>query len=189
MSPEPVAATAEGGVVEQAPELGTERQAPLDGELLQEVQQFLYREARYADEHEYDAWEALWADEAIYWVPANGDDIDPTRQMSVIYDNRSRIGLRIKQFHTGKRHSQIPPSALRRTISNVEILEGDPETPDQLAVGANFLVYESRERGLVVWAGRYDYRLRRTADDFEICLKKVRIVGNDRPLHTLSFLI
>ncbi len=33
------------------------------------VEQFLYREARYADEHDYDAWEALWTDDALYWVP------------------------------------------------------------------------------------------------------------------------
>jgi len=41
----------------------------------------------------------------------------------------------------------------------------------------------------VHWAGRYDYKLRRRGDSFEIVFKKVRIVGNDRPLHTLAFLI
>lgn len=159
-------------------------------ELLREVEQFLYREARLADEHEYDAWEGLWADEAIYWVPANGDDIDPTRQMSVIFDNRSRISTRIKQLHTGKRHAQTPPSALRRLITNVELLDPDPEHPDDLAVGSNFLVYESRERGVTLWAGRYEHRLTRTPEgELRIAYKKVRIVGNDRPLHTLAFLI
>ena len=45
----------------------------LDIDLLKEVEQFVYREARLQDEHEYDEWEALWTDDAIYWVPANGD--------------------------------------------------------------------------------------------------------------------
>jgi hypothetical protein len=40
---------------------------------LRQIEQFLYREARYADEHDYDAWEALWTDDASYWVPAGGD--------------------------------------------------------------------------------------------------------------------
>ena len=31
---------------------------------LQEIEQFLYREARLADEGDYDAWEALWTDDA-----------------------------------------------------------------------------------------------------------------------------
>jgi len=30
---------------------------------LRQIEQFLYREARYADEHDYDAWEALWTDD------------------------------------------------------------------------------------------------------------------------------
>lgn len=46
---------------------------------LRQVEQFLYREARYADEHDYDAWEALWTDDALYWVPASDPDAAPDR--------------------------------------------------------------------------------------------------------------
>jgi 3-phenylpropionate/cinnamic acid dioxygenase small subunit len=161
----------------------------LDTELLRTVEQFLFREARYADELQYDAWEALWADDAIYWVPANGDDTDPTKVMSILFDNRSRIATRIKQLHTGKRHAQNPASRLRRLISNVELLEPDPEHPDDIHAGANFLVYESRERGVTLWAGRSIYRLREGEDGLRIAFKKVLLVDNDRPLHTLAFLI
>ena len=97
----------------------------IDLDLLKEVEQFIYAEARFQDELSYDQWEALWTDDAIYWVPANGDDIDPTTQMSIVFDNRSRIATRIKQLHTGKRHSQNPPSRLRRLISNIELLESE----------------------------------------------------------------
>ena len=34
------------------------------------VEAFLYKEARFADEARYADWEALWTDEAVYWVPA-----------------------------------------------------------------------------------------------------------------------
>ena len=63
---------------------------------LMEVSQFIHHEARLQDEHRYAEWEQLWTDDAIYWVPANGDDTDPEQQMSIIYDNRSRIALRIR---------------------------------------------------------------------------------------------
>jgi benzoate/toluate 1,2-dioxygenase subunit beta len=153
---------------------------------LSEAEQFIYREARLADEHAYDDWEALWTDDAVYWVPFGSDDADPETQMSVIYDNRSRIATRIKQFKTGKRHSATPPPRVRRVVSNVELLQdGDP-----LCVGANFVVYESRERGITLWAGRAEYRLRRDADDtLRMARKDVFLVNNDRPLDTLSFLI
>lgn len=156
------------------------------GITLAEAEQFIYREARYQDEHEYDAWEALWTDDAIYWVPAGGDDPDPTKQVSIIFDNRSRIALRIKQLHTGKRHSQEPRSRLRRLISNIELLGAEG---DDALVGANFLVIESRERGTELWAGRTEYRLRRVDDELKMAYKKVVLVDNDRPLHTLAFLI
>ena len=34
---------------------------------------FLYREARLADEARYAEWLALWTDDGVYWVPATGD--------------------------------------------------------------------------------------------------------------------
>jgi benzoate/toluate 1,2-dioxygenase beta subunit len=158
----------------------------LDVDLLKEVEQFVYREARLQDELRYDEWEGLWTDDAIYWVPATADDIDPESQMSVIFDNRSRIRTRIKQLHTGKRHAQNPPSKLRHLISNVELLD---VCDDDIQVGANFLVYESRERGVTLWAGRTEWTLRRTDDGLQIARKKVMLVNNDRPLNTLAFLI
>ncbi len=93
-----------------------------DGALLKRVEQFIYREARLQDEHRYAEWEALWTDDGIYWVPANGDNIDPEQQMSIIYDNRSRIGVRVRQLLSGKRHTQEPRSRLRHLVTNVELL-------------------------------------------------------------------
>ena len=158
----------------------------VDLALRQEVEQFIYREARLQDDHQYEAWEALWTDDAVYWVPANGDDVDPTTQMSIIFDNRLRIATRIQQLRSGQRHSQTPPSRLRRIVSNVELLgeqEGD------VFVGANFLVYESRQRGVSLWAGRSEYRLRMIDSGWRMAGKTVRLVNNDRPLPTLAFLI
>lgn len=154
--------------------------------VLDDVTQFIYREARLQDEHAYDAWEALWADDGLYWVPANGDDIDPEQKMSIIYDNRSRIALRIRQYHTGKRYSQTPQSRLRRLVSNVEVLADDGR---ELRAAANALVYESHPRGDTVWASRNEYTLRREADGLRMALKKVMLVNNQQALSSMAFLI
>jgi 3-phenylpropionate/cinnamic acid dioxygenase small subunit len=153
---------------------------------LEQVEAFLYREARLADEHRYEDWEALWTDDAVYWVPANGDDIDPTRQMSIIFDNRARIATRVKQLQTGKRHAQTPRSRVRHLVSNVELLEHDD---GELLVGSNFLVIESRERGSRLWGGRAEHRLRTVDGGLRMVAKKVMLVDNDRPVPTLAFLI
>jgi 3-phenylpropionate/cinnamic acid dioxygenase small subunit len=161
-------------------------QADGDTVTIRDVEQFIYREARLQDEHAYEEWESLWTEDGVYWVPSGGDDPDPERTMSVIYDNRSRIALRVKQFLTGKRHSQTPPSRIRHLISNVEILSDNGQ---EVRAGANFLVTESRERGLVTWAGRSEYTLRRDGDRLTMARKKVVLVNNDRELYTLAFLI
>jgi benzoate/toluate 1,2-dioxygenase subunit beta len=155
-----------------------------------DVEQFLYREARYADEADYDAWEELWTDDALYWVPVASTD-DPRRQMSVIYDNRRRITTRLNQLRTGKRYAQAPKSNLRRLLSNIEFLGGttNPDGGIDLEVGANFLLVESRARGTHLWGGRVTYRLRRRHGALRLAYKRVDLVDNDRPLPTLGFLI
>jgi benzoate/toluate 1,2-dioxygenase subunit beta len=155
-----------------------------------EVEQFLYREARYADEADYDSWEALWTDDALYWVPVAATD-DPSSTMSLIYDNRSRIATRLKQVRTGKRYAQAPPSNLRRLLSNIEYLGGRANSDGgvDLEVGANFLVLESRARGTHLWGGRTTYRLRRQDGDLRLAYKKVVLVDNGQPIPTLGFLI
>ena len=155
-------------------------------DLVHDVSQFLFREARYADDHRYEDWEALWADDGIYWIPANGDDIDPERQMSIIYDNRSRIRLRVRQLMTGKRHTQEPQSRLRRIVGDIEVLKADAR---ELQVTCNTMIFESALRGDVIWASRNEFVLRREGDDFKIARKKVVLVNNDKAIFTLSFLV
>jgi 3-phenylpropionate/cinnamic acid dioxygenase small subunit len=153
---------------------------------LEDVTQFIYREARLQDDHEYDAWESLWTDDGVYWVPANGDGGDPEEVMSIIYDNRSRIALRIRQFHTGKRFSQSPRSRLRRLVSNIEVLR---EEGDEILVTANAMVCESQMRGDFTWASRNEYLLRRDADGLRMARKTVVLVNNSTAMYSMAFLI
>jgi 3-phenylpropionate/cinnamic acid dioxygenase small subunit len=155
-------------------------------DLYHDVTQFLYREARLQDTHEYDAWEALWTDDGIYWVPANGTDTDPEHEMSLIHDNRSRIALRIRQLKTGRRHSQTPPSQLARIVSNVELLQPNG---DDIGVACNTQIFETNLRGDTMWAARCVYKLRRAADELRLAYKKVVLVNNNKAIYTISFLI
>ncbi|MGE4307444.1 MAG: aromatic-ring-hydroxylating dioxygenase subunit beta [Novosphingobium sp.] len=162
--------------------------ATLDDLLLHhEISQFLFHEALLQDEHLYSDWEALWTQDAIYWVPANGDDTtDPDMEMSIIYDNRSRIALRIRQLYTGRRYAQEPRSSIRRVLSNIQI---DGVEGDELQVSANAMVFESHRRGDVVWACRYKYVLRRTEEGLRMVRKTVLLPNNAKALYTLAFLI
>lgn len=164
------------------------RAATLEDLLLHhEVSQFIYREARLQDDHHYDVWESLWTDDALYWVPANGDDrIDPDQEMSIIYDNRSRIALRVRQLYTGRRWAQEPRSNLRRTISNIELTIADG---NEIQAAANGIIFESHPRGDVVWAGRFKYMLRRVDGALRMVRKTVLLPNNDTALWSMAFLV
>src|ERR1700756_4255273 len=131
---------------------------------------FIYHEARLADEARYTEWEALWDDDATYWVPMS-PDADPETQVSYINDNRTRIRSRVAQLNTGVRHSQTPPSVLRRTVSNFEVTETRGDT---VPGASNFILAQYRFV-LTLWAGRYLHAIRRTEGGLRLAGKTVHL--------------
>jgi 3-phenylpropionate/cinnamic acid dioxygenase small subunit len=151
---------------------------------------FVYREARLADEARYAEWLALWTDDGVYWVPASTDPAaNPDTHISHVYDNRGRLDTRIKLLQTGHRYSQEPASLMRRLISNLEV---ERVADGELVVGSNFVLGElaiQARRELHWWVGRTTHRLRRVDGELRMCLKKVVLLNAAEPLPNLSFLI
>jgi 3-phenylpropionate/cinnamic acid dioxygenase small subunit len=151
------------------------------------VADFLFREARLLDDHDYDEWLDLWDGAGIYLVPANGDDPDPDRQVSLIYDNRGRLGRRVAQMQTGYRHAQLPQSRTQHWVSNIEIVE---ESAERIEVRSAYLIIEARFGNVRIWPGRARHELARDPDDGELRMlkKTVVFIDNDLPVTTLGFL-
>jgi benzoate/toluate 1,2-dioxygenase subunit beta len=152
----------------------------------QQVEQFLYYEADLMDEHRYDEWLALWTGDALYWVPTGHDEIDPKREISLIYDDRTRLQVRIARLKSGFAHAQEPKSRMRRIISNIVIEE---ETNRDILSRSNFLLVELRRGKQDLFAGRAIHRLRPYAGSFKLVFKKVLLVNNDESIDNLTFLI
>ena len=151
-----------------------------------QIENFLYREARLMDEHAYDEWLSLWAEDLLYWVPCNEDDIDPQRHVSIIYDTRPFLEDRIERLKSGVAYAQEPKSRLRRVVSNIEIEEGDN---DEVTVYSNFNLTELRRSRQDTFAGRTIHKLRPQGPSFKIAYKKVLLVNNDEVIDNLTFLI
>jgi len=150
------------------------------------IERFLFYEARLMDEHRYDEWLALWSDPALYWVPSNSDEIDPRREVSLIYDDHVRLQLRVSRLKSGFAHAQEPKSRMRRLISNVEVDEtGDGE----VIANSNFMLAELRRGRQDLFAGRSTHRLRPHNGSFKMVSKKVLLINNDEPIDNLTFLI
>ncbi|WP_265943479.1 benzoate 1,2-dioxygenase small subunit [Dechloromonas sp. A34] len=89
---------------------------------------FLYREARYLDDRDWDSWLALYDEKAVFWMPAWDDDgeltDDPQSQVSLIYYAR-RAGLedRVFRIRTERSSATIPDTRTSHNLSNIEVLE------------------------------------------------------------------
>jgi 3-phenylpropionate/cinnamic acid dioxygenase small subunit len=152
----------------------------------QQVERFLYDEAQLMDEHRYDEWLALWTDDALYWVPTGRDDIDPKREISLIYDDRVRLQTRIARLKSGFAHAQEPKSRMRRVISNIVIEEADN---GEIVASSNFMLAELRRGKQDIFAGRTVHRLRPYNSSFKMMAKKVLLVNNAEYIDNLTFLI
>ena len=151
------------------------------------ISAFLYREARLIDEHRYQEWLALWDErDTLYWVPCNEADIDPRRQVSIIYDDHERLVQRIERLQSGSVLAQQPLPRMRRVVSNVEI---EAQEADVLTVGSNFILATARAGRQDLWAGRTVHRLRARGEDTRILSKKVVLNNLDQEIPLLQFLI
>jgi 3-phenylpropionate/cinnamic acid dioxygenase small subunit len=146
----------------------------------------LYREAYLMDEHRYEDWLALWDETLTYWVPCGGEGKDPKKEVSIIYDDRTKLQDRIARFLSGDVISQDPPRPMRRVVSNVEVLES---SEGRVALASNFMLVQAGMHDQVIWAGRSTHHLRRRGNDFAMSFKKVVLVNNSLEMPSLQFLV
>ena len=152
----------------------------------QQAEEILFEEARILDDRRYDEWFAMLTDDVIYWVPCNGEGIDPTREISLVYDDHARLRDRIDRLNSGVAHAQSPPSRTCRLISNVQIEQTSDDTP---CITSAFFLYELRHAHQRVFAGRYQHRLRFAAGRWKIASKKAVLVNNDEVIDNLTFIV
>ena len=92
------------------------------------VRDFLYREARYLDDRQWDEWLEMYAPDATYWMPSwdDNDELteDPQREISLIwYGNRTGLEDRIFRIKTERSSASVPDTRTSHNISNIELLE------------------------------------------------------------------
>jgi len=154
---------------------------------LREVELFLFREAELADQNAYQEWFALWTEQLRYCVPCNSDELAPSTNIAIIYDDRPKLEERLFRLGTKFAHSQRPKSRLSRLVSNVLLEDYDPATGG--AVTARFVLAEVRNERQTLWAGRTRHRLVRQDGVLRMSEKTVYLLSNDIPLSNMTFII
>lgn len=105
-----------------------ERTAPKTGMSFDEIQAFLYSEARALDDRDWDTWLTFYHQDCPFWMPA-WDDFDeltedPQNEMSLMYyPNRQGIEDRVFRIKTDRSSAtSLPEPRTNHNIANIEVL-------------------------------------------------------------------
>ena len=145
---------------------------------MSEVEALVLREARLLDEQRYAEWLALFAEDGIYWVPTRAGQASPSEALSIVYEPKSLLAMRVERLTRGEMHVQSPPSRTVHHVSAVQV-EGD-EARSSLIV-AEWRAGESR------WfAARVTHKLRKDAGGLRIVLKRVDLINGEAPHRAIA---
>ncbi len=151
-----------------------------------DAEDLLYAEARLLDERRCDQWLGMLTADTMYWMPANGEGVDPNREIALVYDDLAKLRNRVDRLATGVAHAQSPPSKTKRLVSNVQV---ETAGEDAAIVFSAFILYELRRGKERVFAGRCEYRMRYEDGRWRVAAKKVVLVNNDEVIDNLTFLL
>lgn len=155
---------------------------------IEEVQQFLYAEARALDDRDWDAWLACYASHATFHMPAWDDDDllteNPQTEISLIYYG-SKQGLEDRVFRIRTERSSatsLPEPRTSHNISNVEIVS---QKGGILQVRFNWFNLSYRYKTTNSYFGTSYYTIDATETTFLITAKKV-VLKNDYIHHVID---
>lgn len=157
-------------------------------DVLREIEELLYEEARWLDRPDLDAWIELYTEDGSYWMPAAQDQEDPLNHVSIIYDERVMMEIRRRNFVHPRAASKDYPVRQSHLISNIRLAE-EESGADAFTVNSNFhcVTYYREEQTL--YAGTYRHRLVRTDNGLRIQHKRVELINCDGVLGTMIIYI
>ena len=147
--------------------------------LRREIEDFLFCECALIDDGRYEEWVELFCEDGVYWVPSQPDQADASNTASLIHEGVTLLRARARRLRHDKAFANIPPVRTRHVIGNVAIRE--PNGEDDCRVTANFVMAVYRADDQRVFAGAYDYSLRRVDGEWRIASKRVDLLNCDAP--------
>ncbi len=151
-------------------------------DVLAEAVALLHLEAMLLDERDWDAWLALYEEDAEFWMPAWKSESEPTsdpmKELSMIYyDSRAGLEDRVQRIRSGKSVASTPLRRTAHMVGNV-LLAGEADELIGVKSSFNVHVYDTRLKTQHVFFGRTVHGLVRREEGLRIRRKKI-ILAND----------
>jgi 3-phenylpropionate/cinnamic acid dioxygenase small subunit len=163
----------------EAPGAGLLPSVQAGGDLLREVEQFLYRQAELLDGKHWQAWIDLFDEQGVYWMPVTRDQTEWEGSPSIFAEDRQMMEIRKGRVSHPNAWSQAPMWETNHLVSHVA-LESVGET--SLQVRSRFHMMELRRDHVRHFGGSYRHTLVRDAGGaLRIRLQRVDLFNGQAP--------
>ena len=161
-------------------------------EIIREVEQFLYKEARLLDNRQFHQWLELLTDDLRYWMPIRSNrypvnskaisildgsryeesEVSSESDLALMDEDKDSLTRRVDRLDSGMAWAEDPPSRTRHIITNIEVEAGDSQ--DELKVYSNFFMYRTRaETEQDFYIGSREDVLRRDNGQLRVASRKI----------------
>jgi 3-phenylpropionate/cinnamic acid dioxygenase small subunit len=149
------------------------------------VHQLLFLEARLLDLNRFEEWLNLYSEDCIYWVPLELNQVDGINTSSIIYDDKTLMEIRIRQYSHARAHARSPLPRTVHSISNIQIENGKDGSFD---VFSNLIVGEYRKNQQKTWFATVNHQLISGPDGLKISHKRVNLINSEAELDGITIL-
>ncbi len=156
------------------------------GQLLNEVQRFLYDEASLLDERQFHEWLDLMTPDVHYWAPVKRtvlrkdvDELEVSRLGEQAYfdDDFEMLRQRIAKLDTGYAWAEDPPGRTRHMVNNVRIMvTRNAAEGFEVDLDVYFFCYRSSlDNDIDMWVGKRNDTLRKVDGSWRIAKRHIFI--------------
>jgi 3-phenylpropionate/cinnamic acid dioxygenase small subunit len=154
----------------------------------QDLIDFVVHEARLLDEKRYAEWNALFTDDAMYWVPLVPDQEDGINHTSHLYEDKLLRELRIERLKSARAFSQQPPTRAHHLLQTptVEVFDA---AGNAFVVRSEFHYTEAQGDELQFFVGTCLHHLMLQDGALRMTLKRVNLLNCDAALPAVQLFI
>jgi 3-phenylpropionate/cinnamic acid dioxygenase small subunit len=154
----------------------------------QDLIAFVVHEARLLDAKRFEEWNALFTDDAIYWVPLVPDQEDGLNHTSHMYEDKLLRELRIERLKSPRAFSQQPASRCHHLLQTPTVEIFDAEA-GHFVVRSEFHYTESQGDELQFYVGTFFHHLTLQDGALRMTLKRVNLLNCDAALPAVQLFI
>ena len=149
---------------------------------------FVVHEARLLDEKRFEEWNALFTDQAFYWIPLTPGQPDGLNYTSHMYEDKLLRDLRIERLKSPRAFSQLPPSRCHHLLQLPQIEEFDADG-QRYVLRTPFHYTESQGEELQILVGTAWHHLTLVDGQLRITLKRVDLINSDAAMLAVQLFI